>query len=75
MQKIRGVVIGTLKNCGSEAEMLELLRDCFGPHGIPVVHNLPFGHGGNNLLLPIGTRVHLSTRNHTFTVTEPAVVR
>lgn len=75
MQKIRGVIIGALKNCGSEAEMQELLRDTFGSLDIPVIHNLPFGHQGNNLLMPIGVPVHLDTRSRRLTITEPAVVR
>ncbi len=75
MQRIRGVVIGALKNCGNEAEMLVLLRDTFGSLDIPVVYNLPFGHQGNNLLLPIGVPVHLDTRTRRLTLTEPAVVR
>jgi muramoyltetrapeptide carboxypeptidase LdcA involved in peptidoglycan recycling len=37
MQKIRGVIIGALKNCGSDAEMLALFREFFGSLAIPVV--------------------------------------
>lgn len=73
MQKIRGVVIGALKNCGSEAEMQELLRDTFGSLDIPVVCDLPFGHHGNNLLMPIGVPARLDTRSRQLTITEPAV--
>jgi muramoyltetrapeptide carboxypeptidase len=73
MKKIRGVIIGALKNCGSDAELLALLREFFQPFEIPVVRNLPFGHHGNNLLMPIGTRVRLDTRDCTFTVMEKAV--
>ena len=75
MQRIRGVIIGALKNCGSDAEMQELLRDTFGSLNIPVIQNLPFGHQGNNLLMPIGVPVHLDTRSRRFTITEPAVTR
>lgn len=75
MQRVRGVVIGALKNCGSDAEMQELLRDTFGSLDIPVVYNLPFGHHGNNLLMPIGVPVRLDTRSRRLTFTEPAVVR
>ena len=73
MKKIRGVIIGALKNCGSEAEKIALLREFFQPFAIPVVQNLPFGHHGNNLLMPIGTRVRVTTRDCTFTVMERAV--
>jgi muramoyltetrapeptide carboxypeptidase len=75
MRNVRGVIIGTLKNCGSEAEILRLLRDFFESRDIPVVHSLPFGHFGDNLLMPIGTSVRLSTLDHTLTITEPAVSR
>ena len=75
MKKIRGVVIGALKNCGSDAELVALLRDFFQPFDIPVVRNLPFGHQGNNLLMPIGTPVRISTPDRTFMIAEPAVQR
>ena len=75
MRHIRGVVIGQLKACGEEPDMLVFLREFFGPLGIPVVRNLPFGHHGNNLLMPIGTKVRLSTPDMHLTVCEPAVVQ
>ena len=75
MQRIRGVIIGALKDCGEEPEMLSLLHDTFGSLNIPVVRNLPFGHHGNNLLMPIGTKVRLSTTDMRLTISEPAVVR
>lgn len=75
MSAVRGVVIGTLKDCGNDAELVLFLRDFFTPFGIPVVRNLPIGHHGNNLLMPVGRTVRLSTLDHTLTVTEPAVIR
>lgn len=75
MQRVRGVVIGALKDCGNDVEMLAFLREFFGSLGIPVVRNIPFGHHGNNLTMPIGRMVRLSTFDHTFTLLEPAVVR
>ncbi len=73
LERIRGVVIGKLKNCGSEAEIDLLLREFFAPLSIPVVRDFPFGHYGDNLLMPIGALVRLSTQDHSFTVIEPAV--
>jgi muramoyltetrapeptide carboxypeptidase len=75
MQRVRGVVIGALKDCGDDAEIQLFLRDFFTPFGIPVVSNLPIGHHGDNLLMPIGSMVRLSTSEHTLTVTESAVSR
>jgi len=73
LQKIRAVVIGKLKGCGSDAEIEALLHDFFASSNIPVIRDLPFGHHGNNLLMPVGGHVRVSTRDRTFTVTRPAV--
>jgi muramoyltetrapeptide carboxypeptidase len=75
MQRLQGVVIGALKDCGNEAELQAFLLEFFGPFNIPVVRNLPFGHHGNNLLMPIGRTVRLSTVDRTLTLIEPAVQR
>jgi len=72
-QNIRGVLIGKLKGCGSAAEIDALLHETFDSYGVPVVRDLPFGHHGDNLLMPIGAPVRLSTSNGTLTVTQPAV--
>ena len=75
MQKIRGVVIGRLKDCGNEPDLLDLLREFFSSFAIPVVTNFPFGHYGDNLLMPIGATVGLNTGNCPMTIPEPAVLR
>ncbi len=75
LQKIRGVLIGKLKSCGSGAEMHALLLEFFASSGIPVVRDLPFGHHGDNLVMPIGTPVRLSTRDCTLTIAQAAVER
>ena len=73
IQSVRGVVIGKLKGCGSEEEQIALLHEFFSPCRIPVVRNFPFGHDGDNLLMPIGATVHLSTNDNSFTITAPVV--
>ncbi len=75
IRAIRGVVVGKLKGCGSEEDLVALLRECFSSDRIPVVRNIPFGHHGDNLLMPIGTPVRLSTADNSFTITAPAVER
>ena len=75
LRHIQGVLIGKLKGCAEAAELHALLHDFFGSNGIPVVRDLPFGHYGDNLLMPVGVSVRLSTRNRTLTVTQPVVHR
>ncbi len=72
---IRGVLVGKLKGCGSEEDLLTLLRESFSSDHIPVVRNIPFGHLGDNLLMPIGAVVRLRTADNSFTITESAVGR
>jgi len=73
LKNIRGVMIGGLKGCGSDAEMLAFLQEFFAAMHIPVIRNFPFGHLGDNLLMPIGIRARLSTEKGVFEITEPAV--
>jgi len=73
LQKIRAVVIGKLKGCGSDAEIEALLHEFFAFSNIPVIRDLPFGHHGNNLLMPVGGVVRVSSRDCTLTLTHPAV--
>jgi len=73
LQKIRAVVIGKLKGCGSDAEIEALLHEFFASSNIPVIRDLPFGHHGNNLLMPIGGAVRVSTGDRTLTLMKPAV--
>jgi muramoyltetrapeptide carboxypeptidase len=73
LKKIRGVAIGKLKGCGSDSEIDALLHETFDPYGVPVVRDLPFGHHGDNLLMPIGAPAQLSTSSLTLTVTQAAV--
>jgi muramoyltetrapeptide carboxypeptidase len=72
-ERVRGLLIGKLKGCGDESALDALLHEFFDSNGIPVVRNLPFGHYGDNLLMPIGALVRLSTESRTLTVTHPVV--
>lgn len=75
LQTIQGVMIGKLKDCGgSEPAGLDLLlEEFFGSIGIPVLRNMPFGHHGDNLLMPIGLPGEIDTHAGTFTIVEPVV--
>ena len=73
LQNIRGVIVGKLKGCGSEEEMDALLRGFFGSLSIPVVRDIPFGHYGDNLVMPIGPQARLDTAEQTMTIVTPSV--
>jgi len=75
LQTIEGVMIGKLKDCGGGdvAGLDHLLVEFFGNAGIPVVRELPFGHFGDNLLMPVGLVGEIDTAAGTFTIPEPMV--
>lgn len=77
LERIRGVIIGSLKECGErDGEELEaLLNEFFANRGIPVVRDLPFGHAGNNLLMPIGVPAVLDTVDGALTFPDACVAK
>jgi len=62
---VKALICGTLHACRPHAECMarwtELLLEAT-PDDVPVVVNLPFGHGARNLAVPIGARVEVETR-------------
>jgi muramoyltetrapeptide carboxypeptidase len=74
-QRLRGMIVGELRECGEgrSDELDSLLSEFVKPLGIPVVRGLPFGHFGNNLMLPIGQRIALDTTTLELTVPEAVV--
>ena len=62
---VKALICGTLHACRLHAECTsrwaELLLEAT-PDDVPVVVDLPFGHGARNLAIPIGARVEVATR-------------
>ncbi|HQR28402.1 MAG TPA: LD-carboxypeptidase, partial [Nocardioides sp.] len=56
---VRGVASGSFTHCGEPAVVSGLLRSRLAPLGVPLVHDLPVGHGQVNLPVPLGRRVRL----------------
>jgi muramoyltetrapeptide carboxypeptidase len=73
LRSIRGVMIGKLKDCGDPRHLAGLLREFFADAGIPVITELPFGHLGDNLLLPVGSRVRIDSKTRVIEFPDPAV--
>ncbi|MFN2442921.1 MAG: LD-carboxypeptidase [Thermoanaerobaculia bacterium] len=71
LRNIRGVMIGRLKDCGDPRQLSDLLHEFFADAGIPVITDLPFGHLGNNILLPVGSRVRIDSHSTTRAIEFP----
>jgi muramoyltetrapeptide carboxypeptidase len=64
LSQIRGIALGGFTKCEAPPNVPsfsveEVLRDCLGNLGIPIVSDLPFGHDSPNAALLVGMEVTL----------------
>ena len=80
--QVAGVVIGEMYHCEESRQPEPWLRsrsmeDVFEQHleplGVPIVHNLPLGHGDHLCTIPLGVTATLDADARTVTFTEPAL--
>lgn len=75
---LAGVIFGEMSRCWEEpgelGPLLAVVEDIFAGSAYPVGFGLPAGHGGENFVLPLGTRVRLDTERRELRFLEPAVV-
>jgi muramoyltetrapeptide carboxypeptidase len=57
---VRGIVFGTMPDCGPREELCETISDCLADLGVPIGFGVPVGHGDEHLAVPLGVRVRLS---------------
>jgi muramoyltetrapeptide carboxypeptidase len=69
---VSGIALGSWVDCGSLAEVHDMLSDLLGSLGIPTVWELGFGHCPGGLTLPLGVRASLNADEGTLTLLEPA---
>ena len=77
LDDLAGVIFGSMSGClgdsNDPALLLSIIADVFTDYSYPIGFGLPAGHGGENLALPLGTRVRLDTTQRHLTFLEPAV--
>ncbi len=59
LEGLAGIVLGSFKNCGTEADICNLVRQQFEERAIPIVAGLSAGHAQRNVTLPLGIHVRL----------------
>ena len=62
--KINGIALGSFNQCNTFSKnpswtVEEVLRDRLSDLNIPIISNLPFGHGKVNATLPVGMKVSI----------------
>ncbi len=73
---LAGIALGTFEGCEPPAGAGYTLHDIFDEHlgrlGIPVLTGLPFGHGRDNIGLPVGRTAHLA-QGHLHLAVPPTI--
>ena len=71
---VRGVALGQLLGCGSVESLRALVMDRLAPLGVPMIWDLPVGHGDRNLAFPLGVPAVLDADAGTLQLRQPALV-
>jgi muramoyltetrapeptide carboxypeptidase len=73
IKNIKGLIIGSLVECGGKKEIEQVLNNCCSDLNIPIVYGGPFGHGDKNMVLPVGVKAKFDTRKMLLNIIEPPV--
>jgi len=68
IKNIKGLVLGSFKECGDIETFYRLIAEKFISHNIPILAGMGFGHGDINEILPIGSYVKLNTCDGTLNI-------
>lgn len=68
---VAGIVLGSWEGCGDDA--LETVVERLAPLGVPLMSDLPFGHGVPSLTVPLGVEALLDPAAGTLTLVHPAL--
>lgn len=56
---VRGIVFGTMPECGPADDLCATIEDCLGGLGVPIGFGAPVGHGPVHYAAPLGIGVRL----------------
>ncbi len=75
LHRLAGLVLGSFDNCGSAAQVHDIVADRLGDLGIPILAGFAVGHAGANRTLPVGIPVRLNTDTESLIFDGPALSR
>lgn len=74
LKKVRGVMLGRFEGCGTNKDLEQVWENCLADmDDIPVIHSCPFGHGDENMTLPLGVKARLDTQEMTLKILESPI--
>ena len=69
------ILLGEFTGCAENNDVCRVVMDHVIEYGFPVVHGLPFGHGGRNEVIPFGAPFVLDTDERVLRILEAPVAR
>jgi muramoyltetrapeptide carboxypeptidase len=81
LEGVRGIVVGELAGCEWDEytssprskTLEEVLEGRLGHLGVPILYNLPLGHGASLATLPLGVQATVDADARTLTIDDPAL--
>jgi muramoyltetrapeptide carboxypeptidase len=69
-QRLRGLVLGRFTECGEEQDVYDMIMEQVKLFQFPVLGNLPFCHGRENQVIPLGATFVIDTRDKVFRIAQ-----
>jgi muramoyltetrapeptide carboxypeptidase len=63
LKRIKGLVLGSFTDCGSPAEVLQVIESLFRDADVPILIGVDAGHSEPNLTIPFGVPAVLDTES------------
>jgi len=70
---VAGVILGSFQDCGAVDDVYSVVKDAFSHTGVPILTGFEFGHGTENITIPIGIEAELNTEEGGLRFQEAAV--
>jgi muramoyltetrapeptide carboxypeptidase len=58
---VAGVFLGAFQDCGPLEDVYAIVKEAFSHTGVPILAGFEFGHGTENVTIPIGIEAELNT--------------
>ncbi len=68
---VAGLVVGRFEDCGRFDEIDEIVLERIGDMDIPIFSGAPFGHGRENVIVPLGVPARMDADLGTVSLLEP----
>jgi len=73
LQRLGGILLGEFEKCAENGKICQMVMDHVRFFDFPVVHELPFGHGRRNEVIPLGAPFLLDTHGSILRILDPPI--